>query len=49
MENQLTEFENSRRAPVKAKRVLALYCILLILLVTALVRAWVLWKRIMHH
>lgn len=49
MEDQLTEFENPRREPEKTRRVIWLYVILMIVLLAALLRAWVLWKKITHH
>ncbi len=49
MEDQLTEFENPPREPVKTRRIFRLYALLLLLLLAALGRTWLLWKRITHH
>lgn len=49
MEDHLKDFENPTPEPVKTKRVIYVYLILIVALIAVIARAYIFWKRITHH
>ncbi|WP_202552133.1 hypothetical protein [Ginsengibacter hankyongi] len=49
MKDPLNDFENTEPKSFKTRRVIIVYLLLLAALILVILRAYVLWKRIVHH